>query len=328
MNDDGGRPAWHTDHELAPCPDFIGAAQLVVDHLNCYTPLDLWWVTEVTEADQVLVASAGAWANEFASGTTVPWLESYCLQMAAGRAPAVAPRLRGLAQGAHPNGGWWVRAHGYVGAPLVYGDGELFGTLAGFSGRADDPQIVGSASKVRLLGRMLSTILATQHDAAGLRAELIASWELSETDALTGLRNRRGWEAGLAREGHRAARHVATSGVIAIDLDGLKETNDRQGHQAGDRLLARTAEVLTATCRPSDVLARSGGDEFAVLAVEVTRTDLDALAARLRATLWGAGIRASLAGALQVAGENLVDTWGRADRTMYAEKRRRHSLPL
>lgn len=323
----GGRPIWHTEHEYAPCPDFVGAARLVVDHLDRHAPLNLWWVTEVTDADQIVVASAGAWSSEFPAGATLPWLESYCLQVAAGRAPAVTPRLRAFGRGADPEGGWWCRAGGYTGAPLVYGDGELFGTLAGFSGQADDPQILGSASTVRPLARMLSTILASQLDSARLRDELATSLELSETDALTSLRNRRGWEEGLAREGRRVARPGATTGVIVIDLDGLKETNDAHGHQAGDRLLTRTAEVLVATCRPSDILARSGGDEFAVLAVEVSPDDLETLTARLRAQLHGAGIRASLAGETQIPGESLVDTWGRADRTMYAEKNRRHSLP-
>ena len=327
MHGDRGRPTWHTDHESGPSPGFVTAAQLVVDHLNHHAMLDLWWVTEVTEADQIVVASAGPWSTEFPAGTTVPWLESYCLQMAAGRAPAVMPRLRAFVRDGPPDGVWWVRAGGYTGAPLVHGDGELFGTLAGFSGRTDDPHIVGSPTGVRLLAHMLSTILTSQLDAAGLRDQLAASWELSKTDALTGLRNRRGWEAGLASESHRVARSGATAGVIAIDLDGLKEVNDAQGHHAGDRLLARTAEVLAATCRPSDLLARSGGDEFAVLATDVTQADLDALAARLRAQLHDAGIRASLAGEVQIPGEGLVDTWVRADRTMYAEKRLRHSLP-
>lgn len=327
MPDDGGRPIWHTDHDLGPCPDFVTAARLVVDHLNRHAVLDLWWVSEVTEADQIVVASAGAWSSEFPAGTTLPWLESYCLRMAAGRAPAVTPRMHDFVRDTDPGGGWWIRAGGYTGVPLVYGDGELFGTLAGFSGQTDDPQIIDSVSKVRLLARMLSTILTSQVDSVGLRAELAASWELSETDALTGLRNRRGWESGLAQEGRRVARGGATAGVIAIDLDGLKETNDAQGHQAGDRLLTRTAEVLAATCRPTDILARIGGDEFAVLAIEISSADLDALTARLRAELGDAGIHASLAGESQIAGERLDDTWGRADRTMYAEKRRRRSLP-
>lgn len=166
---DGGRPVWHTDHELGPCPDFVSAAELVVDHLNRHAPLDLWWVTQVTEADQIVVASAGAWSSEFPAGTTLPWLESYCLQMVAGRAPAVTPRLRALARDTGRGGRWWDRADGYTGAPLVHDDGELFGTLAGFSALADDPQIVGSASKVRLLARMLSTILTSQVDSAGLK---------------------------------------------------------------------------------------------------------------------------------------------------------------
>lgn len=326
MRSDRGQPTWHTEHESGAGQGFVTAAQQVVDHLSHHAVLDLWWVTEVTDADQVVVASAGPWSSEFPAGTAVPWLESYCLQMAAGRAPAVMPRLRAFVRDGAPDGAWWVRAGGYTGAPLVYGDGELFGTLAGFAGRADDPHIVDSPTGVRLMAHLLSTILTSQLDAAGLRDQLAASCALSETDALTGLRNRRGWEAGLAGEDHRVTRGGATAGVIAVDLDGLKEINDAQGHHAGDRLLARTAEVLTATCRPSDILARSGGDEFAILATDVAQAGLDALAARLRARLHDAGIRASLAGEVRAPGEGLVDTWVRADRAMCAAKRLRHSL--
>ena len=94
--------------------------------------------------------------------------------------------------------------------------------------------------------------------------------QLSVTDELTGLTNRRGFYP-LAQAALRAARrHDRTCLVAFLDVDGLKRINDEQGHDVGDRLLVDVAEVLRATLRESDILARVGGDEFCVLVCEPT----------------------------------------------------------
>lgn len=87
------------------------------------------------------------------------------------------------------------------------------------------------------------------------------------TDDLTGLNNRRGFIA-LAEHQINSAKRTGTDLlVLFIDVDGLKLINDRYGHHIGDRTLVATAEILRTTFRESDILARIGGDEFAVLAV-------------------------------------------------------------
>jgi diguanylate cyclase (GGDEF)-like protein len=86
---------------------------------------------------------------------------------------------------------------------------------------------------------------------------------LAHTDALTGLPNRRGLDAALARE----LPHCTPQKILAlymIDLDGFKEVNDRYGHDAGDELLVAAARRLRSSLRASDVVARLGGDEFVV----------------------------------------------------------------
>jgi diguanylate cyclase (GGDEF)-like protein/PAS domain S-box-containing protein len=105
--------------------------------------------------------------------------------------------------------------------------------------------------------------------------DLSSGWEaaetlhrLSTTDELTGLLNRRGFHL-FAEQQWRIARRKARELVLLyIDVDGLKSVNDRLGHSVGDDLLRETADILRHLCRDTDVVARIGGDEFVILAVE------------------------------------------------------------
>lgn len=93
--------------------------------------------------------------------------------------------------------------------------------------------------------------------------------ELSLTDELTGLHNRRGFMT-LADQQLKVARRGDQSLMLLYaDMDGLKTTNDTFGHAAGDAAIRETADVLRQTLRDSDILARIGGDEFAALLVDV-----------------------------------------------------------
>ncbi|HXY27596.1 MAG TPA: sensor domain-containing diguanylate cyclase [Acidimicrobiales bacterium] len=84
-------------------------------------------------------------------------------------------------------------------------------------------------------------------------------------DELTGLRNRRGFLV-LAEQQLKVLKRSGHFGaVVFMDIDGLAKVNETQGHEAGDRLVAATAQAMAATVRESDVLGRVGGDEFALL---------------------------------------------------------------
>src|SRR5258708_10738074 len=111
-----------------------------------------------------------------------------------------------------------------------------------------------------------------------LQAEL---GNLALTDELTGLYNRRGFLAVAERQLKLARRSGRGMLLAFIDVDGLKEINDRFGHFEGDRTLIRTAETLEKTFRDSDLAARFGGDEFAVLAIEASPQDEVAIETRL-----------------------------------------------
>jgi diguanylate cyclase (GGDEF)-like protein len=105
--------------------------------------------------------------------------------------------------------------------------------------------------------------------------------QMSETDPLTGLANRRRLQEQLVEEMNRADRYETPLALVLVDLDHLKDVNDRFGHDAGDQALMVVAEALRQTCRTTDLAARHGGDEFAVLAVNTTANEALALAERI-----------------------------------------------
>lgn len=88
---------------------------------------------------------------------------------------------------------------------------------------------------------------------------------LADHDSLTGLLNRRCFRAKLDRYVSFSARYGGQGAVMIIDIDGLKQVNDKLGHQPGDNLIRRVADILRERVRTTDIVARLSGDEFAVL---------------------------------------------------------------
>jgi diguanylate cyclase (GGDEF)-like protein len=138
------------------------------------------------------------------------------------------------------------------------------------------------------------------------------------TDHLTGLLNRSGFLAAAVRERALATRTGSPLTVAVIDLDDFKDVNDRDGHAAGDRLLASLAWVWRERLRPSDILARHGGDEFVLLLPCTSVEGADAALTRLRGegdpVSWSIGVSEWL------AGEHLDAALSRADALLYEAK--------
>lgn len=146
-------------------------------------------------------------------------------------------------------------------------------------------------------------------------------------DALTGLRNRRGLFGSVPFQ----AGGVGL-GVIYIDLDGVKAVNDQYGHDAGDDIIASTASLLRTTLRFDDVVARIGGDEFAIALPDQDETSLMSIVTRLREQFdgqrcfseqWSTPLFASIGAAIGQPGEAAAEVMSRADAAMYTQKSRR-----
>ncbi|WP_242654219.1 GGDEF domain-containing protein [Klenkia soli] len=160
---------------------------------------------------------------------------------------------------------------------------------------------------------------------------LAATERLSSTDPLTGLANRRSMTAAAERLWRQAQREGGSVAAFLLDLDRFKQLNDEHGHAAGDAVLLAVAGSLARTVRPTDVLARTGGEELVVLGLVDDHHDARQLGERLRTAVHQAGhqrhaVTASVGVALTspVLGENPQDAvWrliDRADLAMYAAK--------
>ena len=166
---------------------------------------------------------------------------------------------------------------------------------------------------------------------SGLEASNEKLESLSLTDHLTGLNNRRGFFTLGQQQMKIAKRLRKESFLVYIDVDGLKKVNDTLGHAAGDRLLQALAGMLRETLRESDVIARIGGDEFAVLAMRSQGGSERALVRRLSERIrshnngrpkrlrWSASMGIVRHDPREIA--TLEECLDRADFLMYQQKR-------
>lgn len=190
----------------------------------------------------------------------------------------------------------------YAGAPLVTPSGNAIGALCVMdrvSRELSDEQLAA----LRALSRQVMAHLELRRTVATLDAHLAERDQhqqrleeyqrrleetnstlerLSASDALTGLHNRRAFDTRLEEEIARASRYHAALSLAIADVDDFKSYNDSMGHVAGDVVLRRIGEVLRKNARNGDVVARIGGEEFAVILPNTSRNGATVMAERFR----------------------------------------------
>ncbi len=305
---------------LAASSAFDAASRAVVAYLGGVVPLGMWMVTRYDGEHQVYLSLAGD-GYPLRPGDSIEWSQTWCQYSVTGRAPRIAPDIAAVDLYRESPRGKDGSVAAYVGVPIRRADGGLFGTLCGFDARPQPDSLTEHAGLLTLLTGLLGHILDADLERSTAIRDGELALSLAETDALTGVLNRRGWDRMLAVHETRARTFGDPCALIAVDLDGLKAVNDTQGHTAGDALIRAAADVLRSVVREDDVVARLGGDEFGVIAT------LPAFAAaglvhRLKEAFAKAGVSAAI-GLAQVATDTDIDAaWRSADTRMYAAKNR------
>ncbi|MDR2031820.1 MAG: diguanylate cyclase [Azoarcus sp.] len=156
-------------------------------------------------------------------------------------------------------------------------------------------------------------------------------WQLATSDPLTGLHNRRAFFEQIERERARLVRYPGEAALLVIDIDYFKRINDTYGHSAGDAVLKHIVQLVRKLLRESDVMARLGGEEFAILLPQSGREGALGLAERVRAMLeenplnyndTQIHITASVGVTIMTARDSSTDqALSRADHALYAAKR-------
>lgn len=164
-----------------------------------------------------------------------------------------------------------------------------------------------------------------------LRAQAQLFERQAHEDALTGLPNRRSFDATLAREFARAQRQRQPLCLMTLDIDRFKSINDVHSHAAGDQVLRELGALLARACRASDFVARIGGEEFGMILVETDREEAHRVYARLSAALdardaWGGIAELQVTASAGIAMLDPHDTspaqlMRRADVALYRAKR-------
>jgi len=172
---------------------------------------------------------------------------------------------------------WLYKSNSFISYPISIGTRKI-GVL-NLTDKADGNSY--DASDIKLLDAVMPS-LAVMIDRADLKLQAGEFRQLSVTDALTGLLNRRYLEERLTEEIKRSNRHGFPMSFLMIDVDEFKSYNDSFGHTEGDKALQIVGSCLKETLRGADVAARYGGEEFSILLPQTSSAEAEVLAERVR----------------------------------------------
>ena len=229
-----------------------------------------------------------------------------------------------------------VRA--YAGVPLRTEDGDVLGSFCAVDFKPKQWTEQDIEVLVELAHSALREIRLRQalQNADALNQQLLAQLqkvdelnrtlsELATTDALTGLANRRAFDHSLQLELAIVERRATPLSLLMLDVDHFKRINDTLGHEAGDKVLLSMAQLLSGCARVIDVVARVGGEEFAVILPNTDAQGALEVAERMRIAVaqahWlGHPTTISLGAATLQQQEDAASLYARADAALYAAK--------
>lgn len=304
----------------------------ILELLETITGLDATYLTVIDHGAGVqrILYSRNSKALQIPEGLSVPWGDTLCKRALEEGCPYTdnVAEQWGDSEAASALG-----INTYLSQPICMMDGGIYGTLCAASAE----RIPLRPGTIEILSKFAKLIAQQLERERAMRLVNAENAELSThalADPLTGLANRRRMEQDLQRMLAVSKREGKPLVVAFIDLDGFKTLNDQFGHDFGDEFLIYIARALSAVVRPTDLVARTGGDEFVVLApgaiASVLRNRLEeATVGRFSHGKFKIDYHGGSVGVATIApGENdIAAVLSKADSAMYEVKRARKSQP-
>ncbi|MBP7900920.1 MAG: sensor domain-containing diguanylate cyclase [Gammaproteobacteria bacterium] len=299
---------------------FSQAGREVLHYLKQHLGFDLWMITRVNGNDWI-VLQAEDQGYSVVEGDVLNWSDSFCSQMVQGLGPNIAPCAMQVINYANTPIAQKLPIEAYVGYPIVYANGELFGTLCGIDPKQQPIDLEKQAPLLELLSQLLSRLLQLEWQHIQMQRDNQRLANEALIDSLTGAYNRRAWQAFIDSEEQNCRTFGNEASVFVLDLNDLKKVNDQGGHLAGDKLLQMAVHSMQSVLAPSDILARLGGDEFAILAVDRDLSKAEALHKLLQRQLNQDQVSVAIGMAVRDHHSTLNDAFKAADQRMYEHKR-------
>ena len=301
---------------------FADAVELVVSTLERELAGSAVWIGHLDTDRAVLrvVASAGEASFGLEPGFEAPLGTSYCHLMATGSGPALSGDVSSVEVYAGLPATLALEVRSFAGAPLRFADGTPVGTLCAFN-RSPDAFDEREFGLIRAFAAFLGRELEHQRRRADDQYVIAELRRQASEDPLTGVANRRAFEAELDRAWRQGAGTVAI-----VDVDRFKQVNDDRGHLAGDEILRAVAAAMQAVSGRRDTVARLGGDEFAAVVRRDPVQWAAALEARLAVADAGNPIPVSVGFAPLDTRAPANAALAAADAALYADKHRRAAV--
>ena len=293
-------------------------SRTVVDQVHAALGFEWVAVTRKRDDDMVLLQVHDD-GYGLAAGDVSKWADSFCARAFDGRGPRVTPDVSQEPEYVALIAQLGLDVAAHVSVPLRGDDGVVLGSLCALSRstrsedlRAQAPMLEAFAG---LLGALLSAELRLQEQVRRTERALPDG----HGDQLTGLGNRRDWERRLGAEERRCAAYGLEAGLLAVEVRGLRGLNETGGHGAGDARLCEASAVLCDVAGGDSVLARVGGDQFAVLLPDADLSRLYVVEDDLRRALRAHGIAAAVGTAAR-GRTGAGGAWHRAVERMRADQ--------
>lgn len=277
---------------LCALPSFEEAARVTLRALHGLAGLPTWLITRKI-GDEWTVVHAYDEAGAVPVGTRLPWSEMPCSHLVAGDGPRFAATVKAhRAYRSAVDGLPWP-VGSYLGVPLTFADGTIFGTLCAFDGRPQPESVADRMPAIELAAQLLATVLALDLDAdASARRREVETLTNAHCDPLTGLADARAFELFANCETVRQHKYGHDLAELVVDLDTASMTPSLVGSSGVEASVRRSASVLRSCVRAEDLAARLGPARFAILAAEVDDHVVLRLVARVDAAFAGANLPA------------------------------------